>query len=200
MRAKQSGWWRHLAAAAAAVSMVLSTSQVRATEPLDQEAAQLINSIRASLPECGDPALSGGSIPQVSLSMLLPRPAVAWNPRLAAAAQEHARAMAEQNFFSHTDPQGRDVAYRVSTAGYYWQSVGENLAAGQRTLDEAMRNWILSERHCRNLLDERFIEFGIARVSSASAHGRYKVYWALVLGRPSVGLHTAALDTASLQQ
>lgn len=200
MKANQGGWRRQLAFAATAWALALGTAQVQATEPLPEEAAQLINAIRATTLECGDHAASGAALQRVALPASLPRPNVTWNPRLAAAAQEHASAMAEQNFFSHTDPQGRNVAYRVSTTGYSWHTVGENLAAGQRTLEETMRNWLLSEAHCRNLLDERFIEFGIARVGNTSGQGRYKVYWALVLGRPSAALHTAALDTATLQR
>jgi len=191
VRGTSNGWRHRIAVVAAALGCALGGA-AGATEPLADEAAQLINAIRAKMPACGD---DGGSLQRVSLPVSLPRPTVSWNPQLAAAAEGHARAMAEQRFFDHTDPQGRDVAYRVTAAGYRWRSVGENLAAGQRTLEDALRGWLLSERHCRNLLDARYVEFGLARVVSPHAQDRHRVYWALVLGRPSAAIRTAALDT-----
>ena len=163
-----------------------------ATEALADEAQLLINAVRASVHGCQDDG--SGRAQRVSLPASLPRPTVTWNPQLAAAAQNHARAMAEQRFFDHVDPQGRDVAQRVSATGYRWRSVGENLAAGQKTLEEAMRGWLLSEGHCRNLLDERYVEFGLARVVSPHPKDRSRVYWALVMGRPGGIGTTAALQ------
>ena len=57
-------------------------------------------------------------------------------------------------------------------------------AAGCALVD-ALRGWIRSEGHCRNLLDERYSEFGLARVVSERPGDRYRVYWTLVLGRPA---------------
>ena len=94
--------------------------------------------------------------------------------------------MAEQNFFDHTDPNGRTVGSRATESGYRWRVVGENLAAGQESLGEAMRGWLLSTGHCANLIDERFTEFGIARVNSTNPADMYGTYWVLVMGRPKL--------------
>jgi len=186
--------WRHRmgVAAFALAGLVAATASA---EPMADEAVELINAVRARMPGCGD---DGGSMQRVSLPGTPARPVLSWNPQLAAAAETHARAMVEQHFFAHTDPQGRDVAYRVTATGYPWRSVGENLAAGQRTLEEAVRGWLLSESHCRNLLDERYVEFGLAKVVSPNLKDRYRTYWALVLGRPAAGISTAALDNPAL--
>lgn len=92
--------------------------------------------------------------------------------------------MAEQAFFDHVDPEGHTVAQRSTAAGYRWRVIGENLAAGQPALVEALHDWLASPSHCRNLVDARFTEFGLARVSSAYPTDPYGVYWVLVLGRP----------------
>jgi uncharacterized protein YkwD len=72
--------------------------------------------------------------------------------------------------------------------------VGENIAAGQETLDDALRAWAASEGHCRNLLDARYAEFGLARVVGGREGDPYGVYWALVMARPAALPLAALLD------
>ncbi len=107
-----------------------------------------------------------------------------WNPALTAAAEQYARAMADQGFFAHTAPDGTTLAQRVDRTTYRWRSIAANLAAGYATLDETLDAWARSPGHCRNLLDGRYSEFGVARVRSRRAADRYGVYWVLVLGQP----------------
>jgi hypothetical protein len=167
-----------------------------AADPDPAEAAQLINEVRQRVAGCGD-MLRAGMTPVSSgqAHSGAHRPPLSWNSRLAAAAEQHARSMAENAFFDHRGLDGSRVGSRTDAAGYRWRSVGENLAAGQRTLEDAVQGWLLSEGHCRNLLDERFAEFGLARVVSQRPNDRYRVYWALVLARPAgVVLRTASAD------
>ena len=110
---------------------------------------------------------------------------LAWNPALTAAAEQYARAMADQGFFAHTGPDGTTLAQRVDRTKYRWRAIAANLAAGYATLDETLQAWAHSPGHCRNLLDDRYTEFGVARVRSKRAAGRYGVYWVLVLGQPA---------------
>ncbi len=166
-----------------------------AADPDPAEAAQLINEVRQRIAGCGAmlrTSIGAGSGGNVSAAPN--RPALSWNPRLAAAAEQHARSMAENAFFDHTGLDGSRVGSRTDAAGYRWRAVGENLAAGQRTLADAVQGWLLSEGHCRNLLDERFADFGLARVVSQRPDDRYRVYWALVLARPAGVVRTAAAD------
>lgn len=138
----------------------------------------------------GEPAFEPATAkpaPSTAAGRPLAAPALAWNARLALVAQRHARAMAEQAFFEHVDPQGRTVDQRASAAGYAWSVIGENLAAGQHDLDAALRGWIASPAHCRNLRDARFTEFGLAHVARLRADDRYGDYWVLVLARPAPG-------------
>ena len=109
-------------------------------------------------------------------------PPLAWDGRLFGAAAGHARDMATRNYFSHTGLDGRAVAQRVSAEGYGWRSVGENLAAGERTIDGVIAGWLSSPGHCSNLMSRDFAAFGVSCVQrEGSAYGHY---WTMVLARP----------------
>ncbi|WP_169306959.1 CAP domain-containing protein [Ferrimonas sediminicola] len=100
------------------------------------------------------------------------------NPLLEHAAFEHAYSMATHNFLSHTGRDGRDVGQRVSSYGYHWRLVGENIAAGQPSVDKAVEEWLESAEHCRNLMSAEYRETGFACVANPRAEYRY--YWVQV--------------------
>ena len=173
---------------------LLPALHASAAEQATEGTAQLINEVRQRTAGCGELLKSAGQ--QVrGVESLASRPALVWNPQLAAAAEQHSRAMAELAFFDHRGRDGRRVSDRADAAGYRWRSIGENLAAGYRSLEEALRGWVRSEGHCRNLLDERFSDFGLARVVSDRPNDRYRVYWTLVLGRPAGTTSTTSTVT-----
>lgn len=87
------------------------------------------------------------------------------NDQLSQAALTHALDMAENRFINHTGSDGSQVSHRVTRADYKnWIAVGENLALGQRTPEEAMRGWMNSPGHRKNLLQEKFREIGVAYI------------------------------------
>lgn len=152
-----------------------------------KRAAALMNNIRTKLDACGDNgmlAVQAEPAATKATTTVPSRPSLNWNPLLDLAASDHAIAMARQQFFDHTDPQGRTVGQRVKAVGYRWRVVGENLAAGQDSVDEAVRGWLLSTSHCNILLDARFSEFGLARVNAQNPLDPYRTYWALVVAQP----------------
>ncbi len=160
---------------------------------LAQVATRAINNIRSKLDSCGDNGMlalpeerakSTAAPIKVSLTEIAARPALVFNPRLADAALKHSRAMAEQGFFDHTDPNGKTVGGRSKESGYRYRVVGENIAAGHDSVEEAVRGWLLSASHCENMIDSRFVEFGIAKVTSTNPADPYGSYWTLVLGQP----------------
>ena len=59
--------------------------------------------------------------------------ALAVNPKLQSAATGHAKAMARQNFFSHTGKNGSTAKSRTHAAGYGWSAIAQNSPAGQST-------------------------------------------------------------------
>ncbi len=90
--------------------------------------------------------------------------------------------MAENNFFSHTGSDGLSVSGRVTATGYDWSAVGENIAAGQSTVDQVMQSWLDSEGHCKNIMSDQFDEFAVSRVDTDSAD--YDHYWTQVFAAP----------------
>jgi uncharacterized protein YkwD len=74
-------------------------------------------------------------------------------------AREYSRRMAEQNFFSHNDPDGRTVRERVEEADIRWRMVGENLAYSNGYVNPvaaSIHGWMDSAGHRRNILDPDF--------------------------------------------
>jgi len=87
-----------------------------------------------------------------------------WSETLTYSAYLHAEQMDEYEFFAHKSIDGEDIGERLDAIGYKWQYVGENLAQGQDTFDEAFNDWIESPSHCRMLMNPDMKEMGLARV------------------------------------
>ena len=182
-----------LVAIALALACLLAPAAPAAAEDeaTIRRAAELINNIRARLDACGEEGMlavstapASGAGATTAAQRIAPRPRLRWNPLLATTARAHSESMAVEGYFDHVDSRGRTVGARAREAGYRYRVVGENLAAGHASVEEAIRGWLLSESHCRNLIDPRFTEFGIARVRSPNGNDRYGAYWTLVLGMP----------------
>lgn len=111
------------------------------------------------------------------------------NPQLQAAAEGHARAMAQQNFFGHTGADGSKMQDRIAAQGYSGRKLAENIAAGQPTAKEVVAGWLKSPGHKRNMLDCDFTETGLALVDQpddqplAGKAAAYRYYWVQVFGR-----------------
>lgn len=132
-------------------------------------ALEIINAARATARLCGD-----DPYPAVD--------ALQADNRLLQAALQHTRDMSTHNFFSHTGSDGSDVAERVTANAFIWRAVGENIAAGQDTLDITLQGWLDSPGHCRNIMNPAYTHMGIACTSSEqSEHGEY---WTQVLAAP----------------
>lgn len=74
-------------------------------------------------------------------------------------AREYSRRMAEERFFSHSDPDGRTVRERVDGADIRWRMVGENLAYSNGYINPvaaSLHGWMDSPGHRRNILDPDF--------------------------------------------
>ncbi len=109
------------------------------------------------------------------------------SPALQSAARAHSAAMLERGFFDHRSPDGTSMADRVRkhyrTAGYARWSVGENLLAAPYEIDarEAVRLWLESPGHRRNLLARKFRQVGIAADRSLTAPGYFHGQEAVVI-------------------
>ena len=103
------------------------------------------------------------------------REPLAYNRQLEQAARTHANLMASRNTLSHSV--GGTLRERVTAAGYVG-AVGENLGAGQTTLEGVIEGWLGSRGHRSTLLSPNFKEFGLAAARSSSG----KTYWAFIAG------------------
>jgi uncharacterized protein YkwD len=87
--------------------------------------------------------------------------ALAEDPQLEKAAQDHSDDMAARNFFDHTNPDGADPGQRITAAGYKWSTYGENIAQGQQTAQAVMESWMNSPGHRANILNCSFKDIGV---------------------------------------
>lgn len=110
-----------------------------------------------------------------------PAPPLTWNLELGNAALAHSQDMAEHRYFSHEGSDGTHAGERARQAGYPWRRIGENIAAGLGTPEEAVAGWLDSPLHCENVMEPAFKEMGAAyAVSPKSKTGR--TYWTQVFG------------------
>lgn len=107
--------------------------------------------------------------------------ALNWHCDLAQSAENHSVDMATQNYFSHDAPDGSDFVYRASEAGYGNFPTGENIAAGQQSVQAVMSSWIASSGHCANIMSDFSTEMGAAGIEADGAD--YSIYWTAVFGR-----------------
>ncbi|MGZ8707531.1 MAG: CAP domain-containing protein [Gaiellaceae bacterium] len=99
---------------------------------------------------------------------------------LGAAADAHSRAMGRFGFFQHESRDGSQFSDRVKRwygpGGYRSWSVGENLlwASGRLTAGAAVRMWMNSPGHRRNILTPGWREVGLSAVAVSSAPGVFR--------------------------
>jgi uncharacterized protein YkwD len=105
-----------------------------------------------------------------------------WEQRLASSAHEHAVDMALRDSLSHTDARQRSFGTRLRSVGYFASGAGENLAAGQHSLDDTLAAWLASPSHCANLMQPDYRDVGLACVQRRGS--RYERFWVAHLGAP----------------
>lgn len=112
-----------------------------------------------------------------------PADALIADARLDCAARRHALDMATADFFDHESPTTGNVADRVDAADYDWGTVGENIAAGQPSAEQALDDWVGSTTgHCENLMNPAFAHAGMALARSEEAE--LPTYWVQVFAAP----------------
>jgi len=129
-------------------------SQKSGTPAFKHSFLEHINAVRAAGCNCGT-------------TYMPPAPPLVWNDDLEHSAAGHAWDMSNNNYFSHTSKDGRTMEDRIVFAGYYFNGyksfmVGENIAFGQPTIDVVMDGWMKSEGHCKNIMNPKFKEVGVA--------------------------------------
>ncbi|MDH0733546.1 CAP domain-containing protein [Pseudomonas sichuanensis] len=134
-----------------------------------QKLLQAINAARGVPRQCG-----GQPFPAA--------PALSWNTVLAGAAANHTRNMANQNFFDHIDRDDRTPGDRAELAGYSYQQIGENIAAGSDTVRKVVDGWLASPGHCATLMNPDFRDLGAAYATDPKSDAG--IYWTGLFGTP----------------
>jgi uncharacterized protein YkwD len=132
-----------------------------------EQVLNYVNKLRAQGHACG----------QSSFEPALP---LRWEQRLEQTAQGHAAELAQGDQINHLAANGLTLRDRLRLNGYLAMRVGENLAAGQESLDEVLQTWSSSSKHCENLMQPAFKDVALV---CASGPGKYGRYWVLNLGR-----------------
>jgi uncharacterized protein YkwD len=153
----------------------LVTPQPQDGPTVSRRVLELVNAARARPTRCGRQTFDATA--PLKLSAALGRAALA-----------HSQDMATRGYFEHTAPDGSTPASRATRAGYAWRVVGENLAAGVPTPDEAVAGWLQSPAHCQNLMDPRFTDMGVG--FTVNPKNPSVIYWTQVFGEAQPGSAT----------
>jgi uncharacterized protein YkwD len=134
-----------------------------------QRVLELVNAARTRGSRCGGRLYA--AVPPLGLA-----------PPLTAAALEHSQDMARHGEFEHAGHDGSTPAGRVKRAGYQARTVGENIAAGVETPEDAVAGWLASADHCTNIMSARSTEMGVAYATNLASSSA--IYWTQVFAAP----------------
>jgi uncharacterized protein YkwD len=103
-------------------------------------------------------------------------PPVTENPLLDSDAQQYADFIASRSILSHT-ADGRTLDMRAEAAGYTgWKALGENLAGGYDTPEQAVTAWLASPGHHDIIMSPSYTETGVGCAwNAASPYGSFWV-------------------------
>ena len=101
---------------------------------------------------------------------------------LTSAARYHATDLGVDNYFEHDsyDRSGGSLSHvcdtfdRVGLWYQNWRSAAENIAAGHRTPEDVVNDWMSSSGHRSNILNKDFTEIGVGYYKGS---GEYGTYW-----------------------
>ena len=97
-------------------------------------------------------------------------------------AANHSRDMAQNHMFSHVSTDGGSLLQRLQATGYSLSAAGENIAAGQSSVQEVIASWLNSPGHCKNMMEPSYQDIGVACIRNDGAP--YGLYWTMNLARP----------------
>jgi uncharacterized protein YkwD len=100
--------------------------------------------------------------------------------KLQAAAQEHARDMADRHKMTHTGSDGSTPSSRISDQGYRMRRCAENIAFGPKTCEAVVKGWMNSPKHRANVLGN-FTQIGAACAIAPDG----TPFWCVTFGFPT---------------
>lgn len=139
----------------------------------EAEVLSLINQHRARGADCG----TEGVFPPV--------PPLRMNPHLRCAARLHSMDMATQDYFSGQSLDGRNVADRMSDAGYeagYWL---ENINSGFSNASSVVDSWMGVDSICSGIMNSAPTECGVGFYEESGSDGSPIRRWTHDFASPS---------------
>lgn len=98
---------------------------------------------------------------------------------LSAIAKTKAQDMATNNYFSHTSPTYGNTGQLLNQFKYKWSAYGENIAKGQSTPQQVVRDWMNSPGHKANILDTNFHNIGVGFATDTKG----TTYWVQIFSK-----------------
>lgn len=95
-------------------------------------------------------------------------------------AQMKATDMRDKNYFSHNSPTYGTPFEMLQRFGVKYTYAGENIAGGQKTSEQVMKDWMNSSGHRANILNKNYTQLGVGYVTG----GQYGTYWVQTFTRP----------------
>ena len=151
---------------------------------------KVINYARGIARECKN---NDGKVQETSRGLFPAVSPLTTNSELYAAALEHSVDLAQSNTFSHlgsgtaSDVTGSSLGYpstykdRIDANGYVdYTTIGENIAAGQLSIEYAVHAWLESPKHCANIMKASYREMGLAKYENPAS--KYRIYWSNEFG------------------
>ncbi|MGE5614052.1 MAG: SafA/ExsA family spore coat assembly protein [Bacillota bacterium] len=108
-------------------------------------------------------------------------PALKTNWQLSRVARYKSADMANRGYFSHTSPTYGSPFRMMESFGLRFSAAGENIAYGQRTPAEVMRDWMNSPGHRNNILSRNYTEIGVGLAKNKNG----VCYWTQMFMKPA---------------
>jgi uncharacterized protein YkwD len=104
-------------------------------------------------------------------------------------ARYHAADMDHDDYFNHNTYNRKntvvsevcDTWQRIGSFYPDWQALAENIAAGQKTPEQAMDGWMNSPEHRENILNQSYWEIGAGFFEGT---GKFRYYWVQNFAKP----------------
>ncbi|GAA2846503.1 CAP domain-containing protein [Nonomuraea rubra] len=93
--------------------------------------------------------------------------------RLRRAAVGHSADMAKNDYFDHDSQDGRDMTDRIRATGFSGSAWAENIAMGQRSAAQVVRDWMNSAGHRENIMNCTYTHIGVGAVKDSKG----QIYW-----------------------
>lgn len=102
------------------------------------------------------------------------RKILTWSDTAATAARLHSEDMAQNDYFSHVNLDGKDMSDRLEDQGIDWRACAENIAGGYATGFDSFVAWVNSSGHRNNMLSGMVTHLGIG--FAYNSNSQYRVY------------------------